>query len=697
MLPAFAGSVNFEFVKARTKCSRVLIFAKLGLEQRVSVHSPIHYLRLTRAKGAHPVGAVRLLVRRLVKACVVYISIAALLNASLMALPVGAAPATKPAPASDASRPASPPASSSQVADEHAAAPAITMEECRDLSDPQVRQRIRILTQTALDAELKRINFQKMVEKQWYATHMNERLDIEVDDAVRVLRADTNVLVRAYSNISQETAQKLAIAVADRTFSSESFKIGLNDIAVGVGNEFGQRIESAAGRVAEPLIACVRSALQTRYGSAVAEVFTQETEGDTRVNTETGSAKISTTDLAVHGAGAISGIVLIVSRRIIARMTMSIGRRVAGAVATRLAASFVGLLGLALLINDLVEVSEGVFPIIADRMKSEDAEKLIREEIAKSIETDLRKQTNQIADVTADKIYSFWLDFKQKYDVLLGLAEKNPAFAAFLKDRRIGQLGRLGQLVSLLSGQEGEESVLRRVKDGSLALALLELDDTGVSLAVSLKSLDQALAWSQLAGAKLVEAIKFGIPQNVKPSGLTKSQLSGLLSFNDRKKALRVARLDNTAREAILSLPPDDLKKLTRRLSADELEALGFYLSRLEKPLAANVLQTVNRNPDVMQNLSHKAVQNAILSSRDQSSAVSMLLRDNSVLNFSHISGDFSAVSEGRVHYRIFLERYWGGLLGVLFLLVLVLLWFRRTFAIRQRTIIVKAAGGGER
>jgi hypothetical protein len=71
-----------------------------------------------------------------------------------------------------------------------------------------------------------------------------------------------------------------------------------------------------------------------------------------------------------------------------------------------------------------------------------------------------------------------------------------------------------------------------------------------------------------------------------------------------------------------------------------------------------------------------------------------MLLRDNSALNFSHISGDFSAVREGRVHYRIFLERYWGGLLAVLFLLVLVLLWFRRTFGTRQRTIVVKVAGG---
>ncbi|MEJ2227330.1 MAG: hypothetical protein P8Y67_03650 [Alphaproteobacteria bacterium] len=625
-----------------------------------------------------------LAVQRFLKVCVVYACIAALLNTSLLIFPSGAAPTHG---ASALREPAS---SQTPATEKRISSPTITMEECRNLNDPQVRQRIRNLTQRALVGELKRIDFKKLLDKQWLATHMDERLDIEIDDAVRVLRADTNILERAYSNISQETAQKMAVAVAERTFASESFKIGLTDIAVGVGKEFGMRIENAAGRVAEPLIACVRSALQTRYGSAVAEVFTKETEDDTKVSSQAGSTKISTTDLAIHGSGAITGIVLIVSRRVIARMAMNLGRRVAGAVATRLAATLVGLLGLALLINDLMEASEGVFPIIADRMKSDDAKNLIKEEIAKSIEADLRKQTGQIAAETADRIYSFWLDFKQKYDALLSLAEKNPTFAAFLKERRIGQLGRLGRLVSLLRKQEGEENVVRRVKNGSLAEALFNLNDTGVSLAVHLKSLDQALAWNKLAGPKLAEAVKYGLPQHVKPDELTKSQLSGLLSFNNRKKALQVAQLNTSARKAILSLPPDDLKNLTHRLTADELGALGIYLSRLEHALAGKVLRIVNRNPDVMQSLSPKAVQNAIFSSRDQSSAVSMLLRDNSVLNFGHISGDFTSIRKGQVHYRIFLERYWVGLLVVLFLLMLVLLWLRRTFSSRKRTVIIR-------
>lgn len=578
-----------------------------------------------------------------------------------------------------------------------APAPAITMQECQDLNDAQIRRRIRDLTQAALNRELGQLHYKELVDVQWQAVHMNERLDIEIDDAVRVVRADTGVLQRAYSNISRETAEKIAIAVAERTFASEGFKTGLSDIATGVGVEFGKRIEGSAEKVAEPLITCVRSALQTRYGSAVAEIFAKETEDNIDVAPLAGSAKINKSDLAVRGVGTISGIVLIVSRRVIARMVTNVGRRVAGLVASRLVSSLIGLLGLALLVNDLVEASEGVFPLVAERMKSDDAKGLIRDEIAKSLETELKGQTDQIAEETADRIYSFWLDFRQKYNALLSLSEKNEAFAVFLKDRKIDQLGRLGLLVGLLQGQEGESGVFRRVGDGSLARALFDLDDAGVSVAVGTKSLDRALAWNRLAGSKLPKAIAFGLTQHTNPDELTEPQLSALLDFDDRNKALRVAQLDRTARDAILALPAHSVKTLSRRLTADELGALGVYQSRLEPAVAASLLRAVNDDPSVMRSLASSSVQNSVLNSRDQLAAVTMLLRENAALSIGNIGNDLTAVREGRVHYRIFVERYWTALLVVLFLILLALVWFRRLFQGQRQTVLIRTSNDGKR
>ncbi len=573
----------------------------------------------------------------------------------------------------------------------------VTIEECQNLADPDVRRHIRQLTEAALNTELAQVDFAVLVEKHWREVDMDARLDAEIDDAIRAVRAQTGILDRAYSTISQETAKKTAIAVAERAYGSEGFKSALASLAQGIGKDFGGRVEAAAGKVAAPVVACVRASLQTRYGSAIAQVFAKETQENLDVSVQTGSAKIGTGDLVLQGAGTISGIVLIVSRRIIAQMVATIGRRVAGLVASRIISSFAGLVGLALIANDLYQASEGVFPLIAERMKSEDAKKLIKEELTKSVEADLRQQVSAIASETADRIYSFWLDFKQKYDLLLGLAEKNEAFAAFLKDRKIDQLGRLGRLTSLLLGEEGEQGVFRRAGDGSLGRALLDLDEAGVSVAVMTKSVDKALAWSRLAGPELPKAIAYGLIEVADPGDLSGTQLTALLSFNERGAALRVARLDRGARDVILALPAGDLKPLVRRLSEEELAALATYQTRLQPVAAKRVLRLTIEDPRVMKTLVGPSVRNAIVNSRDQLSAVTMLLRENAALSVSNIANDFALVRDGQVHYRVFAERYWAALLVLLFFGLLVLLWLRRLLFGRPATVVIKTPDSGSK
>ncbi len=369
------------------------------------------------------------------------------------------------------------------LAQTNAAAPGstVTIEECQNLNDPDVRAQIRKLTESALARELGEVDYAALVDKHWRDVKMSERLDTEIDDAIRIVRADTNILDRAYSTVSREQAEKTAVAVAERAYGSEGFKAAMADLARGVGADFGVRIEGSAAKVAGPVIACVRTALQSRYGGAVAQVFARETEGNLNVTTKTGSAKIDTGDLLLQNTGTISGIVLIVSRRIIARMVATIGRRVAGLVASRIISTFTGLVGLALIARDVYEANEGVFPLIAERMKSDEAKDLIKEELTKSIQTDLRQQVGVIAEETTERIYSFWQEFKQKYNVLLSLAEKHAEFAEFLKNRTVDQLGRLGRLVGYLLGEEQEAGVLKRARDGSLGRALLDLDDNGVA------------------------------------------------------------------------------------------------------------------------------------------------------------------------------------------------------------------------
>jgi hypothetical protein len=548
----------------------------------------------------------------------------------------------------------------------------ITIQECQNLNDPDVRAQIRALTEAALTRELGEVDYAALVDKHWREVKMSERLDVQIDEAIGIVRADTNILDRAYSTVSRETAEKTAIAVAERAYGSEGFRAAMADLAQGVGADFGARIEGSAAKVAGPVIACVRTALQSRYGGAVAQVFARETEGNLNVSTNIGSAKIDTGDLLLQNTGTISGIVLIVSRRIIGRMVATIGRRVAGLVASRIISTFTGLIGLALIARDVYEASEGVFPLIAERMKSDEAKDLIKQELTQSIRTDLGQQISTIADETTDRI-------------------------DFLKNRTVEQLGRLGRLVGFLLGEEQEAGVLKRTRDGSLGRALLDLDDTGVAIAIEMKSLDKALAWAALAGTRLSKAVEYGLPQIIPPDEINADQLSRILDFDSRAAAQRIAQLDRAARDALLSLPSQTLKDLARRLSESDLAALAAYQNHLDTAAAQRVLREVVQDPGVMRSLGKPSIQNAILQSRDQLSAVTMLLRQNSTLSFGNIGQDLSEVRMGDVNYRVFVERYWSALLIVALLVLLLLVLLKRILFGRPPTVVIKHADGGRK
>ncbi|MBI4723833.1 MAG: hypothetical protein HY765_02105 [Rhodomicrobium sp.] len=562
----------------------------------------------------------------------------------------------------------------------------VTIGECSNLSDSEVRDRIRELASTNLKTELTAIDYQALVNRHWEKADVSARIDREVDAAIAAVRADSSWVDRAYSTVSKSSASRYATAIADKTYNSPGFRGALEELATGVAKDAGTQIEKATAKVSSPIIACVQTALQSRYGGAVAQVFAQESQKNLEASAGQAPIKIDTSDLVLNNTASISGIVLIVTRRVIGKIVESVGRRIAGMVASRIVSSVAGIVGLALIAKDIYEAGDGVFPIVAERMKADDTKVLIKEETGKTIQAEISQQAGTIAQETADRIFAVWLDFKQKYNRLLSLSEKSPGFADFLKDRRFDQLGRLGQIVDILYGTEGEQRVLERVADGSLNKALLDLTDPGLVIAAEQKSIGKALQWTAIAGRDLPRVVDLGVYRWLSPEGLSRENLQKILLLNDKAALARIANLDPNHRDLVLNLPTDQMRDLARRLSDRQLAALADYQLRLEPVAARRLLRSVSEDPTVMQELSGDGLRQAIFNSRDQLAALNMVIHDDaSLVSYGRIMKDAELVRNGAVGYRVFWERYWLSIAIAGFVLLLFLSWLRRLLSGRPR------------
>ena len=568
----------------------------------------------------------------------------------------------------------------------------VTVNECRNLSDTDVRDRIHDLASTSLTAELTAIDYPALVNTYWAKAGVDARIDHEIDEAVAAVRSDTTWADRAYSTVSRSSAARYATAVADKAYNSEGFKDALNEVATGVAREAGDKIEKATARISNPIIACVQTALQSRYGNAIASVFAQESEKNLEANTGQAPVKIDTSTLALNNAASISGMVLIVTRRVIGQVVKSVGTRIAGIVASDIVSSVAGLVGLALIAKNIYDAGDGVFPIIAEQMKSDETKLHVKEEIGKTIQADISEQVGAIAQETSERLYAAWLDFKQRYNRLLALSEKHPAFAEFLKDRRLDQLRKLSQIVDILYGTEGEQKVLQRVANGSLNKALLDLSDAGLVIAEEQKSIDKALRWTAIAGRDLPRVVDLGVYRWLPVEGLTSENLQKILSINDKIAVSRIANLDPQARDFILSLPGGQMHELARRLNDRQLAAFADYERNLEPAAGRRLLRAVAEDPAVMMELTGEGLRDAILKSRDQLAALNMIIHDDasltSLFDYTRIFKDAELVQNGVVSFRVFWERYWAAILLGAFLLLVLLSWLRRLLFGRPQIVI---------
>ncbi|MEM7776652.1 MAG: hypothetical protein AAF732_13660 [Pseudomonadota bacterium] len=565
---------------------------------------------------------------------------------------------------------------SAQIGSAGAAVSDADYRACQATENAAFREAIEAITWKALSRGLNTLDYAAIVRDEWRKGELDRIIDARVDAATAKIRDESSWASLLQSLTSRERAKQLATAVAERVYRSEPVKRAIAGLATGVGEQIGQSIVITTADAAGPAQRCVRLFLGDRYGTSVASAVSSDAGAAFAVDAKSGSAGVSSGRLLLETTGGLTGAVILLVRRQLARMASRLGQRLVGSVLSRLVSVVAGGVGLALIAKDIWDFRHGMLPIIASEMKSAETKSKVQIELASAIKTQIDLQARTIARDTSERILKIWLDFQRAHAKVLELAASNDDFKAFLDVVGDKNLQKLDEIVALILPVDGPAGIEKALANGKLQRAVVDLSDAGLRIGRETRSLDTALAWAELAGPRLDTVVDYGLHTRAQPTAFTAQSLQRLLALEDRLAVVRLAGLPRDSRDALFELSDPKLKLLSRSLTEEELGALSGYIGGLNRPAQTFVLETVAAKPARMQLLADTPVRNAVLASKDQRFAVEMLLQETSIFDIDTIVRDTTAAWNGRIQPRLLWDRHPSAAiaLGVATLLLLLIL-----------------------
>ena len=565
-------------------------------------------------------------------------------------------------------------------------------EACQTKDEAEFRKSIRSITFSALSRGTAALDYDAIVTDQWRANGLDAIVDKRVDIAIEQIRDETAWSELLKSLAYRKDAQELAKATAERVYRSDEMKSALDRLATDVGKEIGRAIVITTADAAAPAQRCLQAYLGPRYGMTVARSVNRDAGAAFEIDPGTNQADVSTSSVLIETSAGITGAILLLVRRQMARMAQRIGQRIIGSVLGRLVSVVAGGVGIVLIAKEFWELRNGILPIIANEMKSSQSKEKVREELAKSIRDQITDHLDDLSARTADKIVDIWHEFRRAHAKVLQLAERDKAFKTFLDTAHPRQLPRLDELVAIILDKDGPGAVERRLADGSLHVALNNMPEHGMQIAREQRSLAPALAWTSLAGEQLAEVLSFDLHKRADPASFSKATLSRVLALDDRLAVSRIAGLPPEARDILLELQPDKLVEMARVLTSDELRSLAGYLTRLTPDARQRIERMVAAEPARMRLLASPRIRDAILGSRDQAAAVAMMLSNVSPLDFMTVYRHAELVWEGEINPVLIWDRHPGVVVVAVFLLIVLFAMLRYILFGGRRRARSKAA-----
>ncbi len=541
-----------------------------------------------------------------------------------------------------------------------AAPPASTGDyaACQTTNEADFRKAVLDITSATLTRGTSTIDYRAAVADEWRRLDVGRTIDAEVDKAFETVRDEQSWGSLIESLGSENKARELTTALTERVYRSPAMQAAIENLATGVGRGIGSRIEIATSDAAGPAIECMKAFLGPRYGSTVAGVVTGTAGKEFEVGTETAGGDVTAGGVLNQTAGGITGAAILVMRRQLGTMAGRLGQRLVGSVLSRLVSVVAGGVGLVLIAKDVWDLRYGVLPIIANELKSTESKDKVQEELATSISDQIRDHVTEIAEHASDRIVQIWKEYRAAHAIVLDLAERQEDFRRFLDRVRPEVLPRIDEVTALLLPSEGEAGVMRRLSDGTLDLAVNKLPEPAMEIARQTRSLETALAWSAVAGARIDKVLEFEVFQRAKPGDFTTQSLDRVVSLEDPVAIKRLVAIPPATRDVLFDLDPKVLTSAARGLNEAELTNFAGYLISLPPQTRQRLLDHVASEPAALKSLSRPRVRDAVLASKDQGAALDIILRSDSGDTAAALQNDVRLAWEGQINPELLWHRH---------------------------------------
>lgn len=553
-------------------------------------------------------------------------------------------------------------------------------EDCSALPEGEFRAAIERGTLAQFTAALPSADAEAVVARQWRLLEMDALIQRLGREAHAQVAADAGYVRRLISNYSPGTAEELARAFNQRLYESPEFKARFEQLVQGIGADLTARIAAAGSAAQDESRRCVRGFLGARYSVTVAEAVLV-TLRPNLLAPEGPRADLSMAT-TLNTARALTGATILVMRGAIEGIVERIVVRSAGVIAGSLAKRLVPVLGTALFAWDLVFGADGVLSEVEEQLAGDESRDAIRTGLAASLRESAGREAGNAAAAAADEVNRQWGEFRGQYARVLEVAERDPAFRAFLADIPPERFGTLARLVDMLLRNGGDAAVAAARGDGTLARAA-RLPEAGVTIALARQSLAEALAWADLAGTNLPAVVQFDVFRLASPGQFTAESLARLVGIGQPGAVAALLRLDPAQRATLLNaLPLDSLRSLAARLPASTggeapMAVLARMLEALPAPEQTNALvQALLRRPELIVALSSETTREAVLrGSADPMAALEFLARDTALWDLPRMIGDVQLALDGKLAPSLLWHKYTmaGAVLAAVLLVLLFL------------------------